>query len=339
MQEYVGIDLHRRRLVIVRMNEAGEVLQEARVESDPVALSLAIAEAGPDPEVAIEATYGWYWAADVLKTAGAKVHLAHPLGMKVFEHQRVKRDNTDARNLADLLRMDRLPQGWIAPPALRELRELVRYRAKLVALRSGLKAQVHSVLAKEGVRVAMSDLFGEAGGELLDSLRLGRAYELRVASLRSLIEIYDEEIHTLNLEIYPQLKDHRGFQAIQAIPGVGPVLGAVFVAEIGDVRRFPDAAHLCSWSGLTPTHRQSDTTVRRGHVTKQGSKLVRWAAVEAVARLRPGTKQYDDWRRISARRGRMVGRVAEARKVLTLVYYGLRDGTIRCLASPRKEAA
>jgi transposase len=78
----------------------------------------------------------------------------------MFGYQRVKTDARDAANLGDLLRMGRLPEAWLAPPAVRELRELVRYRAKLVALRSGLKAQVHAVLAKQGVRVPMSDLFG-----------------------------------------------------------------------------------------------------------------------------------------------------------------------------------
>lgn len=88
---------------------------------------------------------------DVLQASGARVHLAHPLGMAGWTHLRVKNDTRDAGGLADLLRMNRLPEAWIAPPEVRELRELVRYRAKLVALRSGLKAQVHAVLAKEGV--------------------------------------------------------------------------------------------------------------------------------------------------------------------------------------------
>lgn len=338
MPEYVGIDLHRRRSVIVRLNDAGEVVGQVRIHNDPVALSLAIAEAGPEPEVALEATYGWYWAADVLAACGARVHLAHPLGMKVFEYQRVKNDRTDARNLADLLRVGRLPEGWIAPPAVRELRELVCYRAKLVALRSGLKAQVHSVLAKEGVAVPMADLFGEAGVELLDGLRLPPASALRVSSLRTLIEVYDEEVFFLGRKIGARLEDHKGYRALQAIPGVGLVLGAVFVAEIGDVGRFPGPEKLCSWAGLTPRHRESDTVVRRGPVTKQGSRLVRWAAVEAVARLRSGTKQYDDWQRVASRRGSKIGRVAEARKLLHLVHYGLRDGQVRCLAA-RKEAA
>src|SRR5512132_2945659 len=196
-EQYVGIDLHRRRSVIVRMTPDGEVLETVRVDNDPVALSLELAKAGPDPEVVLEATYGWYWAADLLQACGARVHLAHPLGVKMFGYQRVKTDARDSTNLAELLRMHRLPEAWLAPPQVRELRELVRYRAKLVALRSGLKAQVHAVLAKQGVRVPMSDLFGVAGTRLLDQLHLGRAYGLRVASLRSLITAYDQEIAML----------------------------------------------------------------------------------------------------------------------------------------------
>jgi transposase len=105
----------------------------------------------------------------------------------------------------------------------------------------------------------------------------------------------------------------------------------VFVAEIGDVTRFKDAAALCSWAGLTPRHRESDTTVHRGNITKQGSRLVRWAAVEAVQTLPITTKLWADRERIAARRGRNIGKVAAARRLLTLVYYGLRDGHIRCL--------
>jgi hypothetical protein len=80
-QQYVGIDLHRRRSVIVRMNDAGEVVGVSKVDNDPLSLAMAVAEAGPDPEVALEACYGWYWAADLLQAEGARVRLVHPLGL------------------------------------------------------------------------------------------------------------------------------------------------------------------------------------------------------------------------------------------------------------------
>jgi len=123
--------------------------------------------------VALEACYGWYWAADTLAELGAHVHMAHPLGVKGFAYRRVKNDQRDAADLADLLRMNRLPEAWIALPASRELRALVRHRAKLVRLRSSLKCQVHAVLAGAGVPVAMTDLFGAQGPELLDSIWCG----------------------------------------------------------------------------------------------------------------------------------------------------------------------
>ena len=331
-RQYVGIDLHRRRSVIVRRSAAGETLSTVRIDNDPMALSKAVAEAGPEPEVVLEATYGWYWAADVLAENDARIHLAHPLGND-WGKRRVKNDERDATDLVDLLRLGRLAEAWVAPPEVREQRELVRYRAKLVGLRSGLKAQVHSVLAKEGVKVTMSDLFGVKGQVLLDTCPLGDAYAVRVESLRDVVEVVNREITMLDERIARTFKDHHGYHVIQQIPGVGKILASVFVAEIGDVHRFPSAAKLCSWAGITPSHRESDTTVTRGHITKQGSRLVRWAAVEAVQRQRGGSYLQRHNHRVADRRGKGIGKVATARKLLTLVYYGLRDGEIRCLAN------
>lgn len=329
--QYVGIDLHRRRSVIVRRTPAGETLEVVQIDNGAAALAAELAKAGEHPEVVLEATYGWYWAADVLAECGASVHLAHPLGNN-WGHRRVKNDERDATDLVDLLRMGRLAEAWIAPPGLRETRELIRYRAKLVHMRTSCKAQVHAVLAKEGVAVAMSDLFGAAGVVLLDDCDLGDAYAIRVRSLRALITTLNSEIVMLQGLIDKALDSHSGFEAVQAISGVGPVLAAVFVAEIGDVTRFPSARHLCSWAGLTPSHHESDVKVHRGHITKQGSRLVRWAAVEAVSHQRGPTPIRAHHHRVGDRRGPNIGRVAAARKLLTLVYYGLRDGHIRCLA-------
>lgn len=334
-RQFVGIDLHRRRSVIVQTGEAGEHLGTTRIDNDPFTLASQVATWGEHPEVVLEATYGWYWAVDVLAEAvGAdQVHLAHPLGVKGFAYRRVKNDERDAADLADLLRMGRLPHAWVAPPATRALRELVRHRAKLVALRSGLKAGVHSVLAKCGVAVPMSDLFGAAGTQLLDELALPTGYHARVVSLRRLVDAFTFEIDLFAGMLRARLATDPGYAAVQAIDGVGPVLAAVFVAEIGQVDRFTRPEQLCSWAGLTPLHRESDTKVRRGRITKQGSTLVRWAAVEAVQRARSGIIGATRIR-IGARRGANIGKVAAARKLLTLVFYGLRDGHIRCLARP-----
>jgi len=202
-RQYVGIDFHRRRSVVVRMSATGEKLSTVRIADDPVALAAAVAAAGPEPEVVIEATYGWYWVVDLLQANGARVHLANPQGLN-WGQRRVKNDERDA-------------------------------------------------------------------------IAMAHSYTTRVASLRDLIEVYDGEVGMLEGQIHRQLRHHRGYRAIHAINGVGPTIAAILVAEIGDVARFRSAEALCSWAGLTPKHRESDTIVRRGRITKQGSKLVRWA--------------------------------------------------------------
>jgi transposase len=331
-KQFVGIDLHRRRSVISRTDQHGQVLEAVRISNDPKLLAQVMGRAGEQPEVVLEATYGWYWAADLLTTIGANVHLAHPLGVKAFAYRRVKNDFRDAADLADLLRMGRLPEAWIAPPQVRDLRQLVRHRAKLVAVRSAWKCQVHAVLAACGVWVRMSDLFGQAGNQLLDRLALPTAFQARVNSLRRLLDPLDAEIALFSGMVAARLARHPGYRAIQHIDGLGPVLAAVLVAEIGDVTRFPGPAQLASWVGLTPRHHESDTHVHRGKITKQGSRLARWAATEAVQRIGPQTRLGKVRERVAQRRGRNIGVVAAARELIELVYYGLRDGHIRRLA-------
>jgi transposase len=259
--------------------------------------------------------------------------------VKMFTYRRVKNDERDAADLADLLRMGRLPEAWIAPPATRELRGWVRHRAKLVGLRTSLKCQLHGILAGAGVTVPMSDLFGATGQQLLASARVAVESRSRIDSLLRLITALDFEVDLFAKLVAGRLRAHPGYQAIQHIPGIGPVLAGVFVAEIGDITRFGKPEQLASWAGLTPKHHESDTTVHRGRITKQGSRLVRWAAVEAVQRLPAHTRIGSLRDRVAARRGRNIAVVAAARELTELVFYGLRDHHIRALPARTPETA
>ena len=195
------------------------------------------------------------------------------------------------------------------------------------------------MLAKCGVQVLMSDLFGDEGTALLERLRAPAPYLARVGSLRRLIDELDEEIDLFDRLVRGRLVKDRGYAAVQRIPGIGPVLGAVFVAEIGDVRRFPGPSQLTCWAGLTPKHHESDTHVHRGRITKQGSRLVRWAAIESVQALGPSTGAGRVKHRVGDRRGRNIGKTAAARQQLEYVYYALRDGHVRALHQRPRAAA
>jgi transposase len=245
-------------------------------------------------------------------------------------------------DLADLLRMGRLAEAWIAPPEIRELRELTRYRVKLVHLRANCKDQVHAVLAKLGIAVTCSDLFGSWGNQWLDGLAVPQPYAGKIASLRTLIADLSGEIGMLEAVIADLLAGHDGYRAVQQLPGIGPVLAAVIVAEIGDIRRFAGPGQLASWAGLTPRHYEPGTKVRQGRITKQGSPLLRWAAVEAVQRQPAGSRISAARDRIIARRGTRATRIAKAaaaRQLLVCVFYALRDGHVRSLAAPAGPAA
>jgi transposase len=197
----------------------------------------------------IEATDG-YWAVDVLQACGASVHLAHPLG--------VEGRTGGSRTTCVTRVMWRTCCAWAACPRRGSPHPASgscassSATAELVALRSGLKAQVHAVLAKEGVAVPMRDLFGKHGMGLLAETRLGTCYRMRVDSLLELIDAFDGEVAFLSDAIAARLRHHPGYHAIQAIPGVGPTFAAVFTVEVGDITRFRRPAQLCSWAGVTP---------------------------------------------------------------------------------------
>jgi hypothetical protein len=216
-RQYVGIDLHRRRSVIVRKDDTGEQLGVVRIDNDRVRLAEEVSKAGDDTDVNLEATYGWYWTVDVLDELGCRVHLANPSGLN-WGQRRVKNDVGDATDLIDLFRVGRLPEAWIAPPPVREQRELVRYRCKLVRLRSGLKAQVHAVMAKHDVLPARTDMFGQGGLAQLDALDLPAAYTTRIDSLRRLIVAYDREIRMVERLMHHTVKTDPGYVTLQTLP-------------------------------------------------------------------------------------------------------------------------
>lgn len=194
-----------------------------------------------------------------------------------------------------------------------------------------------AVLAKHCLRPPVLDLWGPAGSRSLYNVALDRGYVTKIGSLRDLVDLHDREIDQLEREICRWLADGVSYWAIQHIRGIGPTLAATFVAEIGDVTRLCNAGALCSWAGLTPKHRESDANVHRGRITKQGSSLLRWAAIEAVSKTRAASVD-SDYHRVAARRGNSIARVAAARKPVTLLYYGPRDGEIPCLEHTREVA-
>ena len=328
----VGIDLHRKRSHIAVIDGEGEQLLSRRIVNDPQTF-LALLEGVGECRVALEATYGWEWLADVLQDAGYELHLAHPMRTKAIASARVKTDAVDARTLAQLLRADLLPEAYIAPRELRDLRDLLRHRVALTRMRSALKNRVSAVLAKNGIERPYSDLFGLGGLRFLAELELREGPRRRLDSTLALIADFTREIDATSREIDARAHDDPYVPVLCQIRGVGRYIAMLVIAEVGDITRFATARRLCSWAGLTPTVRSSDGKARLGHISGQGSPPLRWALVEAAQHAASGGGPLrQSYEQIAKRRGKQIAKVAIARRILTLCFYGLRDGQIRCLA-------
>ncbi len=323
---YVGVDLHRKVAHVVALDQRGEPVLNRRVAARPDEMLRVFGELDHQPlEVAFEATLGWGWFADLLADAGIPAHMGHPLATKAISSARVKNDSVDARTLAHLLRTNLLPEAWIAPPEAREARRLARMRTSLVRIRSQLRCQIHAVLADHGVHSEVSDVFGKAGRIFLEELRLPPISSDRLETNLRLIDALTDEVAEAERQLRQLFRGDERIRRLMAIPGVGFITAVVVVTEVWDITRFASPDRLCSWAGLTPSEHSSAEHTRRGHISKQGSRWLRWVLVEAAARPQtdPSLRAFID--RIASRRGTKIARVALARRLLTLCYYALRD--------------
>jgi transposase len=326
---YLGIDVHRKRSHVVALRADGEMILSRRVRSRPEDMLRIFGELGPEPlEVVFEATFGWGWLADLLAEAGIPAHMAHPLATKAISASRVKNDAVDAKTLAHLLRGNLLTEAWIAPPAAREARRLARMRASLMRLGSRLKCQVHAILADHGVTLELSDSFGARGRRQLELLDLSAVSQRRVEASLRLIDGIKAEVALADRELKGMWAGDPRVERLLPIPGIGFISAAIVVSEIWDVHRFPAARQLACWAGLTPREHSSAERTRHGHISKQGSRWLRWILVEAATQhaLRD-PKLRDLFLRVQ--RGKpernRIARVAVAHRLLTLCFYALRD--------------
>jgi len=262
--------------------------------------------------------------AELLDDLHLEPHLAHPARCKAIASARLKDDRVDARTLAHLLRSDLLPEAWLAPADVRDLRVLLRHRVSLVRLRTSLKNRIHSVLADRGIQLEGS-LWTADGRGVLEPVELSPGQRALVDDSLALIDSLAPAINRLDREIRRRAKPDPYVSALLQLPGIGLITGMTLVAEIGDISRFPSARKLCAWAGLVPTVRNSDRTVRHGHITKQGSPWVRWVMIEAAhvaCRRAPYASTYAA---IARRRGKNIAAVAIARKLLARSFHVLKE--------------
>lgn len=318
---YVGLDVHKRNNQACVMDKSGIIVQEKRFLNTKEELDEFLESIPEDSQIAMEACSVWQPVFEEIEEQGFDVHLAHPNKVKLIAEARVKTDKIDAKVLAHLLRTDMLPEAYIAPEHIRKLRTIVRHRYSLVRLRAGVKYRVHSILHKVGITIELSDIFGKGGTKFLEEVPLKPEYRFALNHYLDLIQTINEMIEETNTYIDMQARTIPQVQLLKKTPGIGTYSALLIYAEIGDISRFSNYKQLCSYAGITASVYQSGDTVRYGHITKQGSKLLRWILLQAVfktARHSPGMQKFH--KRLLYKKGKKVAKIALTRKLLVYIY-------------------
>ena len=320
MSVYVGIDVHRKRSQVAVVTEDGQVQLNKNVVNgtEPMLRLLGGLPAGTP--VAFEAAFGWGWLAELLEDYGFEAHLVHPLRCKAIASARLKNDKVDAAILAQLLRADLLPEAWIAPAKVRQLRALLRHRAGLVRLGTSLRNRIHAVAADFGYDRSASYWTGPGRGWLAE-LDLPAASREIVTDCLAVIDGLAPLTGRIDGELHQHAKADPRVKVLTALPGVGEFTALVMLAEIGDITRFGSARKLASWAGLTPTVRGSDLHVRHGHISKQGSAWLRWVLNQAAQTAKRSPEFAAAYSGIARRRGKKIATIAIARKLLTRAWH------------------
>jgi len=325
---HAALDAHKKYSQVAVRNEEGEIVDERRLwHADKEGMRRYFTGISGPKQAVLEAGRNWYWIYDLLEECFDEVRLSHPAKTRLIAEAKVKTDKIDARTLSELLRTGFLAEAYVPPRQVRQDRELHRFRARLVCVRTKLKNRVHSVLAKLGIDAPHSDVFGAEGREFLKALSLGEPYKEEVESSVRLIDAISEELKQCERNMGRSLRQDERAKLLMSVPGIGRVLGYLILCEIGEVERFRTSKHFVSYSCLAPTTRESAGHVWHGRVGRHGNLYLKYALIEAAKIAKdkdPGLSLY--YRRMSMTKGKSKATVAVARKIAIAVYHILRTG-------------
>lgn len=336
---FVGMDLHKNTSTFSVKDEQGNVFKEKKVLTDRNQVREFVASLGSHSlSVVMEPVSQWYVYADLMQSLGCEVHLAHPMKVKAIASARIKTDKIDAGVLADLLRSNLLPEAYFSSPSVRTWKEVVRFRASLLNLRTQVKNKIHAILHKHGLKHNYSNLFGKQGAIWLRGLNLKEPFKANLESLLGLIDDLNELVKSAEERIEQTVTSNPQAELLTTIPGISYVSALTIMGEIGEISRFRSAKKLMGYAGLVPSTYSSGDSVRHGRITKTGSKWLRYIMIEVaqhqqLCKRKPGFGSY--YLKLKQRKGTATAAVATARKMLAVVWRLLTDNRPFELIPPR----
>lgn len=329
MSIVMGLDQHRAQITADWLDSGtGEVKRGRVCPADRAGVRRFLERfAGEELEVALEATTGWRFVVEELERVGAEVHLAEPAetaGLK-GPKKRAKNDRADARHLRELLMAARLPESWIPPEHILDLRARVRLRHELGEQRSEWQQRIQATLYHHGCPQRRQLMTGE-GREWLARQPLPEAAREQVTVAVAMIDSLDSQMRPIEKELRAYARRQTGCKALMTHYGIGELTAVTILAELGDCTRFSSSRQAVRYAGLDITVYQSDQHRSPGHISRQGPPALRWALYEAaqVARRRssPDRGYYEQ---AAERIGGNRACLAVARKLLKRSYHTLRE--------------
>jgi transposase len=322
---YLAVDYSKRFSVLTVVDRWGKIVQRGKLANCRQAFEEFIGKRRKIKAV-VEAGRNWHVAVELLEGLVDEIKLAHPQKVRAIAEAKIKTDEIDSEILAQLLRVNLIPEAYLRSAELRGKQSILRLRSFWIRQRTQLRNRIHALIDGQSEEIrerakSFSDLFGKKGRQWLKQLQL-KAIEMQAMQRMLEMEIsLSENIKESDHDVKALYETDEDCKRIDSIPGFGLFLSVLAKVEIGDISRFKSAAHLSSYAGVIPSTYSSGGRTRHGRITKQGNKFLRWSLVEAA--IHSG-KECDQLKRfylrIKRKKGTKCARIAIARKLCVILY-------------------
>jgi len=327
---FVGIDLHKKTITVCVVNQERVIVQRRTLAcSDPDSIRRFFAELGPFQAV-VEATASYEWLWQLLEPLANRLVLAHPKKLRIIAESTRKSDRLDAQVLAQFLALGMIPEAYRPTPRQRQHRRLVRQRCFVRRRAGAARTKIRQIVAD--YNADRPDLFTSEGQEYLATVKLSAADRFVVDQLSDDWRHHCRQLTQAEQRLRAFAQQAPAIEAearavLQSVPGIGRVTVDIVLSEIGDIRRFRSAKEVMAYAGLVPGQRESAGKSKQLGITKDGSRLLRWAMVEAAWRLvRRGRRWQNAFDNLRQRCGKKKAIVAIARRLLGVIVAVWRKG-------------
>ena len=305
--------------------ETGE-MREMRLEHEQgEARRFYQALAGQPVRVGMEAVGNTQWFEQMLAEQGHELWIGDAAQIRRLVVRRQKTDRSDAKHILDLLVDGRFPRLWVPSAEMRDVRQLLRHRQKLVEMRTQVKNQLQHLALNQGVR-RKRRLWSREGRSVLEQLPLQGWTARRREDLLTMLDGLEEQVVELDRAVRSEAERRPAVQLLMTHPGVGPVVGLAYVLTLGPVARFPRGKQVASYLGLIPREHSSGGRQKLGSISKQGNTMMRTLLVEAAQTAARFDEQLRrDYQRLAARKHTALAKVMVARKLAVRMYWMLRE--------------